>query len=316
MKVSQISILLFFLLSVLLGQSVFFNLNTQTLKCADPTFNPAAGTYTVTQNVTPQDSTSGVTYCYSVDGSTVPAADTPGTCSTGSTYSTPIVVSATTTIKVLATKVGHQNSNVVTGLFTITPQNSDTFSGTVGTALATHNPNWVNYSSTYVVSGFLLTGSNSVKLSTVWANSGAMYNTSTSDTIQITEGPHVGASTGSIVCVRAITGPSNSGYCISFTGHSGSSFPTVTLSYNGGYRAGVPVNGHGPWEDSVSHTMKLQCLGDGASAVCTTWIDGQQLGNVSGQAGDRASGVGHPMFYFAGAGTDAKNGTWSAFQDY
>ena len=88
--------------------------------CADPTFNPAAGSYYPGQSVTLASTTSGATICYTPHGST-PAATTPGTCSTGSTYSTAISVAVSATVKALATKSAMTNSSVSGAAYVIYP---------------------------------------------------------------------------------------------------------------------------------------------------------------------------------------------------
>ena len=80
--------------------------------CATPTFSPAEGTYTESQNVTISCATSGATIYYTTDGTT------PTTSS--SVYSTAIPVSSTTTIKAMAVKSGMNNSNVASAEYVIT----------------------------------------------------------------------------------------------------------------------------------------------------------------------------------------------------
>lgn len=69
--------------------------------------------YSVTSSGTP-------TICYRTDG-TDPSATTPGTCDAGSTtYTVPVVISSTTTLKAIATAPGFANSSVASALYTIT----------------------------------------------------------------------------------------------------------------------------------------------------------------------------------------------------
>ena len=78
---------------------------------ATPTFSPAAGTFTTAQTVTIATTTSGSAIYYTTDGTT------PTTSS--SLYSGPLTVSATTTVKALATHSGYTNSSVGVATYTI-----------------------------------------------------------------------------------------------------------------------------------------------------------------------------------------------------
>ena len=85
---------------------------TITLSVAQtPTFSPVAGTYPVTQTVSISDATPSPTIYYTTDGSTP---------TTGSTvYTTALTVSATTTVKAIATASGYTQSAVGSALYTI-----------------------------------------------------------------------------------------------------------------------------------------------------------------------------------------------------
>ena len=78
---------------------------------ATPTFSPAAGTYYEAQNVTIACATDGATIYYTTDGTD------PTTSS--ATYSTPIAISATTTVKAMAVKSGMNNSSIASATYTI-----------------------------------------------------------------------------------------------------------------------------------------------------------------------------------------------------
>ena len=72
---------------------------------ATPTFSPAAGTYSSTQTVTISTATSGASIRYTTDGST--PSETAGTL-----YSSPVTVSATTTLKAIAYESGMIDSSI------------------------------------------------------------------------------------------------------------------------------------------------------------------------------------------------------------
>ncbi|MBL6749291.1 MAG: chitobiase/beta-hexosaminidase C-terminal domain-containing protein [Nevskia sp.] len=78
---------------------------------AEPTFSPAGGNYTSAQSVTISDATAGATIYYTTDGSTPTIAS--------AVYSTPISVSATTTIKAIAVLEGYGTSPVASATYTI-----------------------------------------------------------------------------------------------------------------------------------------------------------------------------------------------------
>jgi endo-1,4-beta-xylanase len=71
---------------------------------ATPTVNPPEGTYTSAQSVTLSCDTSEAAIHYTLDGSTPTIGSTP--------YSTPITISATTTLKAIAVKTGMNDSEV------------------------------------------------------------------------------------------------------------------------------------------------------------------------------------------------------------
>lgn len=90
---------------------VFEPLGGSTPQNAPVTFTPAPGTYATTVTVSMSTPTAGATIYYTTDGSTPDATDTA--------YSTPVVLSATTTLKAIAIKAGNDDSVVTTGTYTI-----------------------------------------------------------------------------------------------------------------------------------------------------------------------------------------------------
>ncbi len=80
--------------------------------CSAPTFNPAAGTYASAQSVTISTTTSGATISYTTDGST--PSETAGTV-----YSTPVAISANTTLKAIAYESAWSDSSMTSGVYDI-----------------------------------------------------------------------------------------------------------------------------------------------------------------------------------------------------
>lgn len=94
------------------NSTVSTGLYTITLpSVATPTFTPAAGTYTETQNVTIACATDGATIYYTLDG------NDPTTES--SVYSTSLSISETTTVKAMAVKSDMSNSEIATAVYNI-----------------------------------------------------------------------------------------------------------------------------------------------------------------------------------------------------
>ena len=92
------------------GVALSGTVNEQSIAAA-PTFSPVGGTYFNAQNVTLSTTTAGATIYYTLDESD------PTTAS--AVYSTPIAVSATTTIKAITVAEGFQNSSVASATYTI-----------------------------------------------------------------------------------------------------------------------------------------------------------------------------------------------------
>lgn len=107
---------------------------------ATPTFSPVAGTYVGTQSVTISTSTGGATKCYTIDGTT-PTANGAGTCTHGTTYSTPVSVGSSLTLKAVGSLSGSSDSSVGSAAYTITPPTvaTPTFSPVAGTYSSTQS---------------------------------------------------------------------------------------------------------------------------------------------------------------------------------
>jgi sugar lactone lactonase YvrE len=97
---------------------------------ATPVFSPATGTYVSDQSVTISDATAGAVIYYTLDGST------PTTSS--SVYSSPLSITATTTVKAVAAASGYDNSSVATATYTFSPYLGNNAYSTVGTSTANY----------------------------------------------------------------------------------------------------------------------------------------------------------------------------------
>ena len=99
---------------------------------ATPTFSPAAGVVSSGTAVTISSVTPGATIYYTTDGTQ------PGTSPGGSTssYSTPIAITAATTINAIAVAPGFLASAVASGVYTLTPAATPVFTPDAGAVAA------------------------------------------------------------------------------------------------------------------------------------------------------------------------------------
>ena len=86
-------------------------------QAAIPTFSPAAGTYTGSQNIALSSSSTGAVICYNTAGN--PATDGAAGCNTGTLYTTPITVPSSETLYAVAGGTGYDNSPVVNASYVI-----------------------------------------------------------------------------------------------------------------------------------------------------------------------------------------------------
>ena len=77
-----------------------------------PTLNPPAGSYVTKQTVAIATTTVGATIMYTTDGTTPSPTN-------GTGYTAPLEIPVTTSLKAMAFKSGWNNSNVVTGAYTV-----------------------------------------------------------------------------------------------------------------------------------------------------------------------------------------------------
>ena len=103
---------------------------------ASPVFNPAPGTFGTAPNLQMTSSTSGAIVCYTSGASPVSPVCNAGKtgCTTGTLYSTAVVVSSTATYKAIACKSGNTDSSETSGLYTI-----DTTAPTVASTSPANN---------------------------------------------------------------------------------------------------------------------------------------------------------------------------------
>jgi hypothetical protein len=106
---------------------------------ATPVISPATGTYTSPQTVTITDSTAGSNVFYTLDGSPPSPSSTP--------YTNPFTVSATTTVKAIATASGFTQSNTATSVIAIQSGGSPTInfaSGFTATGVTSNGSTTLN----------------------------------------------------------------------------------------------------------------------------------------------------------------------------
>ncbi len=88
-----------------------YTINTAAVQAATPVITPGTGSYTAAQTVTMTCSTPGSTIHYTLDGTTPTATSTP--------YTGAFQVTATTTVKAIATATGYTASPMATAILTI-----------------------------------------------------------------------------------------------------------------------------------------------------------------------------------------------------
>ncbi|MBV6492552.1 MAG: hypothetical protein LDLANPLL_00546 [Turneriella sp.] len=122
---------------------------------ASPTFNPTPGAFNTDQNLVVSSATPGATICYTDNGAT-PACDGAKTgCTTGTKYTSAVVVSTTKTYKALACKSGNTDSSETTGTFTIdktAPTIASTTPADAATSIAANSTIAVTFSEAMDVS--------------------------------------------------------------------------------------------------------------------------------------------------------------------
>ncbi len=129
---------------------------------AAPTFSPASGTIASTQAITISDATMNSVIYYTTDGST----PTPG-MGTAKQYSAAFTLSASATVKAIATASGYANSSVASAAYTVatlTQTAAPTFSPVTGTYTSTQSVQLSDSGATiyYTTNGTMPTHSSAV----------------------------------------------------------------------------------------------------------------------------------------------------------
>lgn len=227
---------------------------TASTAAATPTFSPAAGAVSNPTTVTASTATTG-------DGCTIYLDTSNPPTTAQSTYSVTTGVTLYAQAKGCST---HTDSAVASAAYTITCTSgacSDSFVGTNGTLLTTHDPQWTALS-TYTVSGATLNGSGSVVSNT--QPTGAYYAASTSDTSVVVIRAGTAASGGKGVFVRGSS--SSGGYLGEFANNSGGNYGYIYYYKNFVSEAHSAALGL-----SQSSDWCLKAVASGTSTVTVTY---------------------------------------------
>lgn len=84
-----------------------------------PTFSPLPGIFNAAQSTVLTTTTVGSIICYTTDNSNPTCTTTPTCSGTGTQYTTPVNMPATTTLKAIACKSGSTDSGIASGTYTI-----------------------------------------------------------------------------------------------------------------------------------------------------------------------------------------------------
>lgn len=145
----------------------------QTQIVATPTFNPPGGSYTSAQNVTISCPTSDASIRYTTNGSD------PTTAST--LFTTPISISANTTVKARAYKPGWTSSPIASAAYTISPTQTvatPTFNPPSGTYTSTQNV-LISCNTNGATIRFTIDGSNPTTSSSIYTSPISLSSTTT-----------------------------------------------------------------------------------------------------------------------------------------
>lgn len=184
---------------------------------------------------------------------------------------------------------------------------SDSFTNSDGTALSTHDSNWVDVDSTYNV-GNLEINSNRAEGTGVWVLGGAIYSNGQgadqeSEMVlvgggnQVTDDRHIGCRMD-----NGRTAPATRGYSALLGGGDGTEWDTVFLNKSGGWLATVTTTG-GPWAYADDHTIKLTVSGS-STVTLSVEVDSSSVGSDKTDSSSPHTD-GEPGFYINDSGTIA-----------
>jgi hypothetical protein len=180
--------------------------------------------------------------------------------------------------------------------------NSDNFVDTNGTALATHNSNWVTMPNAGLVANCEIQ-SNEVRTTGAFLGCSAMYNISSSDASQITFSAFSDTIIHKSVCVRANVdaGANKTGYCARLANVSGGNWTNLQIEKGGAF---LDIYGISAATTS-SHTVKITASGT-SPVTLTVFLDGSSLGVKTDSSSPY--GTGKPGFWMVGDGDQTLTG--------
>ena len=218
-----------------------------TTPAATPTISLASGTYTGSQSVTIQDTTSGATIYYTTDGTT------PTTSSTA--YTGAVVVSATETLQAIAVASGDTASAVATASYTINAASTGTSTAVVNYSTGfTSATNLALVNGTTLAAGALeLTDGGNFENRTAWYTTPVNVQAFTTDfTFQIT--PAAANSTDGMTFTlqnQGLTAAGGIGGALAYQGIT----PSVAVKFDTFNNAGEGVNSTGFYTDGAAPTV-------------------------------------------------------------
>lgn len=196
-------------------------------------------------------------------------------------------------------------SAAITNNSTQSAGNTDAFTATDGTLLATHNANWADAGTTFVVANARIY-SNMVRPGAQYQSAGGRYTTSTSDISEVVLHGDVDAYVGDAVMPRVRASSSNAGYGCHFSAASGGDYTSMRFRKNAGFLAEA---GTGTWSKSIDHTIRVVASGSNPVNI-SCYVDGTLIGTTSDSS--TPLGSGNPGF----TNDDALHSSFDSWKDY